>query len=161
MTRIFATLIGMTLAAGLVLANPSDEPMELAVRYLEATDETAIAATWKNWHPEAVHTVTIKYGLGLPDEQFSYPASDWETLPDWRQDTTLKDAMQGYTEATRSASRLTSETDEDGTHVTAVTRVGYIWGDTPGTMIQTDKFFVVSQAGRLVIRALDTTFDYR
>lgn len=161
MMRIFATLIGMTLASGLVLANPSDEPKDLAVRYLEATNEPAIAATWKDWHPEAVHTFTVKYGAGLPDEQFSYSVADWETLPDWSQDPAWAEAMRGYTETTRDAPVITSEITEGGTDVTVVTRVGYTWDDFSGTMTQTDKFLIVSQAGRLAIRTLDTTFDYR
>ncbi|WP_298849192.1 hypothetical protein [uncultured Ruegeria sp.] len=161
MKRIFATFIGTILATGLVLASPSDEPKDLAARYLNATEEAAIAATWKDWHPKAVHTVTIKFGLGQPDEKFSYPVADWETLPDWHQDPTLADAMQGYSETRREAPRISSEFTDGGTRVIAKTRVDYIWDDTTGTMNQTDSFFIVPQAGRLAIRALDTTFDYR
>ncbi|WP_299888106.1 hypothetical protein [uncultured Ruegeria sp.] len=161
MKRIFATLIGTILATGLVLASPSDEPKDLVARYLGASDEAAIAATWKDWHPKAVHSVTIKFGLGYPDEQFSYPVADWEMLSDWSQDPELADAMQGYKETQRDAPTITSEITEGGTRVTATTRVGYIWGDATGTMVQTDRFFIISQAGRLAIRSLDTTFDYR
>ncbi|WP_050604436.1 hypothetical protein [Ruegeria sp. 6PALISEP08] len=161
MKRIFATLIGTILATGLVLASPSDEPEDLAERYLNATDEAAIAATWKDWHPKAVHTVTIKFGLGQPDETFSYPVADWETLPDWHQDPTVVDAKQGYRETRRNAPTIASETTEGGTRVTATTRVEYIWGGTTGTLNQTDEFLIVSQAGRMTIRALDTTLDYR
>ena len=161
MKRIFATLIGTILATGLVLASPSDEPKDLVARYLNATDGAAIAATWKDWHPKAVHTVTIKFGLGQQDEQFSYPVADWEALPDWYQDPTLAGAMQGYRENRRDAPTISSKFTEGGTRVTATTRVDYIWGDTTGTMNQTDRFFIVSHAGRLAVRALDTTFDYR
>ena len=161
MMRLFATLIGMILAAGLVLANPTDAPRDLAERYVEANNETAIAATWKDWHPEAVHTITVKYGSGLPEEQFSYRVVDWETLPDWQQDPKWADAMQSYAETKRDAPMITSQIAQGGTDVTVVTRVGYKWGNSSGTMTQTDKFFIVSQAGRLAIRSLNTTFDYR
>lgn len=161
MKRLFATLIGTVLAAGLAFANPASSPEDLATRYFAADDEAGIAASWKDWHPEAVHTVTIRYGLGTPDDQFSYSMADWESSVGSAQDPALVEAMRGYEETARTAPELSTKQSGDGIVVTAVTRVDYTWHSHAGQMTQTDRFTMDRQLGSLVIRGLETTYDYR
>lgn len=161
MKRITATAIGLLLAAGLALAAPKSEPMDLAHRYFAATDEAGLANTWQDWHPDAVHAITIKYGMGQPDDQFSYKMADWETTPDWTDDPDYADAMRGYTETFRKDPSFRTKQAPDGTVVTATTWVSYLWRGYLGQMKQTDRFLIVNHLGAPVIRSLTTTIDYR
>lgn len=159
MTRLTATALGTLLAAGLAFAAPSSTPQDLVSRYYAAGEDGAAGA--QDWHPEAVHSITVKTGTGDPDWQLSYPLSDWETLPDWTEDPELQEAMQGYRETSRSAPSMTASTDGQVTVVTAKTQVGYQWGSYQGTMTQTDRFEIVTLAGKPLIHALATVYDYR
>ncbi len=156
-----ATCLGIVLSAGLALTAVAKIPQDLVQRYLAVQESGAADATWRDWHPEATHTITIKYGLGQPDDRFSYVIADYATLPDPATDPVLAEAMQGYQEIERSTPQITTAAHDDGTRVTATTQVSYTWQDFEGTMVQTDEFFILSYFGASVIRSLNTTFDYR
>ncbi|WP_424941227.1 hypothetical protein [Aliiroseovarius sp. S253] len=161
MKRITATAIGLVLAAGLALAAPKSEPMDLAQRYFAANDEAGLANSWQDWHPEAEHSITIKYGMGEPDDQFNYKTADWETTPDWGDDPEYAETMRGYTETFRKDPSFRTEETDEGTVITATTWVSYLWQRYRGQMKQTDRFLIVSHLGTPVIRSLTTTIDYR
>lgn len=161
MKRIYATFTGIALATGLAVSAPRDTPLDLANRYFAATNETTRAANWRDWHPDAEHRITIKYGMGQPDDHITYAVADWETLPDWRLDPAFAEAMKGYTETTANAPKLSSETVGAATVITAKSRVNYTWGGRAGKMNRTDRFRVASHLGALVIHGLETTYDYR
>ncbi len=162
MKRVLATLTGMVLASGLALAATGDQPEDLVSRYYASTDKAGLAASWQDWHPNAVHSITLKLGMGQKDERFSYKVADWETLPDWQDDPEIAEALKSYTETKRSVPKITLAPEKDGvTLVTAVTRVEYPWSNYNGQMTQTDRFQVTETLGRLAIRSLDTIYDYR
>lgn len=162
MKRILATLTGVTLATGIALAATGDRPEDLVTRYYASTGEAGMAASWNDWHPEATHSITLKWGMGQPDDHFSYAMADWETLPDWQNDPEMVETLKGYIETHRSAPSITSEpVDEATTLVTAVARVDYTWFGHDGQTTQIDRFHVTAYLGALAIRSLDTTYDYR
>lgn len=159
--KIFATLVGVGLAAGFAFAAPKDTPQNLVDRYFAATDEAGLIVSWQDWHPEATHEITIRYGAGMADDNFTYAMADWETMPDWQDDPAVAEALEGYTETKRSAPEITTTTVGPSTLITAVTKVEYTWKRYKGQMTQTDAFTVTSGIGALSIRSLETTIDYR
>lgn len=163
MKRLLATATGIGLAAGLAIAAPTDRAADLVARYYAATDETGISANWSDWHSEASHTLTIHWGAGQPDEHITYSVSDWENLPDWREDPAMAEAFSDYAETGRSNPELTINDTRSvtGEIITAITRVDYSWQGYDGQMIQTDRFHILRKMGRPVIRTLTTTLDYR
>lgn len=86
MKRIAATLIGTALASGLALTAQPDSPEKLAARYFAATNEAGLAASWRDWHPDATQSITVKYGGTQPDYHITYAMRDWDQLPDWKSD---------------------------------------------------------------------------
>ena len=161
MKRITATAFGVVLAAGLAIAAPQDTATDLVNRYFDATTEAAIAATWKDWHPDASHHIEVKTGMKDGDFAFSYAMSDWENLPDWMEDPEVVEAMQGYEETSRSDPKLTISSEGVETIVTAQSTVRYVWDGYKGKMTQIDRFTITTVAGRAVIRDLKTVYDYR
>lgn len=73
----------------------------------------------------------------------------------------MADIMKGYIETSRSEPKITSQDDNDGIEITAQVQVGYSWDGMKGTMKQTEIFHLVPQFQGFVIKALDTTYDYR
>ncbi|WP_170763097.1 hypothetical protein [Ruegeria lacuscaerulensis] len=161
MTRIIATAIGVVLAAGLAIAAPTDNPEDLVNRVLAANSEQELAATWKSWHPDAVHTIKMQIGMGQPDWDLTYRLADWENQPNWMDDSQVKEAMIGYKELSRSEPKITVKTENGKTLITAKTSVDYEWADQKGRMAQTDRFEITKLLGRPVIRSLSTVYDYR
>jgi hypothetical protein len=156
--RILAGLAGLVLASGLAYAATSATPEDVVRHHYEAAES---GANWTDWHPEATHAITILYGGQQAGEPYSYAIADWETLPDWQDMPEMADAMKGYAETSRSAPQIEATIADDGATATAVTTVGYEWNGHSGQMVQSDRFTLVQLRGRWVIRALDTTMDYR
>ncbi|MFC3119790.1 hypothetical protein ACFOHS_21810 [Jhaorihella thermophila] len=127
-------------------------------RYYAAADT---GGNWRDWHPEATHSITILYAGQQAGEPYSYAVSDWAKLPDWKDMPEMAEAMNGYAEASRSAPKIDAEITDDGAAATAVTTVEYEWNGHSGQMVQTDRFTLVRLRGRWVIRQLETTMDYR
>lgn len=161
MKRITATAMGIALAASLSIAAPQDTATELVNRYFSATTEAALAATWKDWHPDATHHIKVITGFKNGDFEFSYPMSDWEKLPNWMEDPEVMKAMQGYEEISHSEPDLTISSKGAEITVTAQSKVNYVWDGYKGKMTQTDRFTIITTAGRTVIRNLNTVYDYR
>lgn len=160
MKRITATAVGMILATGLAIAAPKDTPTDLVQRYY-SVQTTDLAASWRDWHPDALHRIEIKTGDPNSDIAFGYHVSDWEDQLGWTEDPALSEALEGYEETHRSAPELTASTSGNDTIVTAQSRVEYIWDGHTGTMTQTDKFHIATVAGNALIRNLTTVYDYR
>ncbi|WP_170586399.1 hypothetical protein [Ruegeria arenilitoris] len=153
--RILASLVGIALAGGLALAAPGSDPKAVAERQLSAPDSQN---AWSDWDPEAIHTITVKYGQGQPDDHFSYSVAEWIGQKD---DTGFVQALQGYVETDRSPPRIVTTEEPGSATATAITTVNYDWQGHAGTMRQTDRFSLKRKGGKWVIRALDTTKDYR
>jgi hypothetical protein len=161
MNRFTATAIGIVLAAGLAIAAPQDTATDLVNRYYASATEADLLGTWKDWHPDAVHSIEVKTGMKDGDFSFSYAMADWENLPDWMEDPEIKEDMKGYDEISRTEPDLTISTEGTETIVTAVSKVSYVWDSYKGQMSHTDRFTIVTVAGRTVIRDLTTLYDYR
>ncbi|WP_420584805.1 hypothetical protein [Ruegeria sp.] len=157
MKPVQATLIGVALASALVLTAQADAPEDIAARVLEAQDEQRLLATWSDWHPEATHRVILKYGMGQPDDVFSYRLADEGE----GEDPEVAKALDGYIETARSVPEISLRLDDGISHVTAVTHVDYDWQGYKGKMRQTDEFVITPYFGGEVIRSLTTTYDYR
>ncbi|WP_170350879.1 MULTISPECIES: hypothetical protein [Ruegeria] len=157
MKPIQATLIGVALASALVLTAQADAPEDIAARILQAQDEQSLLATWSDWHPDATHQIILKYGMGQPDDVFSYRVGDDTDA----EDPEIAKALEGYSETARSAPVISSHTEDGVSHVTAVTDVDYDWQGYSGRMRQTDNFVFAPYLGGTVIQSLTTTYDYR
>jgi hypothetical protein len=157
MKPVQATLVGVALASGLVLAAQADAPEDIAARILQAQDDQSLLATWDNWHPDATHRVILKYGMGQTDDTFSYRVADLSDA----EDPELSKALEGYTETARSAPQITAQSEDGVRHIIAVTQVDYDWQGYAGKMRQTDEFVFEPYLGGTVIRSLTTTYDYR
>ncbi|WP_170338930.1 hypothetical protein [Ruegeria arenilitoris] len=155
--RILATLAGIALAGGLALAARGSDPKVIAERQLSVPNSQI---AWSDWDPEAIHTITVNYGQGQPDDHFSYSVADWaQRNGDTGFETVL--ALQGYVETDRSPPRIVTTEEPGSATATAVTTVNYDWQGHAGAMRQTDRFSLKRKGGKWVIRALDTTKDYR
>lgn len=161
MKRVIAFAAGLTVSAGIAMAEPQNDAKDMVNRYYAANDEASILAEWQDWHPEATHTVTIKYGMGQPDDTFSYALSDLEKLPALSEIPEVAEAMKGYSETTRSEPNITVETEGDITTVTSVVNVDYVWDSYKGKSVETDVFKIEPLEGGQVIRSLSTTLDYQ
>ncbi|WP_217354840.1 hypothetical protein [Ruegeria arenilitoris] len=150
-------MVGIALAGGLALAAPGSDPKAVAERQLSVPNSQI---AWSDWDPEAIHTITVKYGQGQPDNHFSYSVADWaQRKGDPGFETVL--ALQGYVETDRSPPRIVTTEEPGSATATAVTTVNYDWQGHAGAMRQTDRFSLKRKGGKWVIRALDTTKDYR
>jgi len=155
--RILASLAGIALAGGLALAAPGSDPKAVAERQLSAP---ASQIAWSDWDPEAIHTITLKYGQGQPDDHFSYSVTDWaQRKGDPSFEPVL--ALRGYVETERSTPQIVITEEPGSATATAVTTVKYDWQGHAGTMAQTDRFSLTRKDRKWVIRALHTTMDYR
>lgn len=161
MKRIFATLIGAGLTAGLAWAAPTNTPQDLIARYLATNDAADITANWQDWHPDAVHSITVKYGQGQPDDTISYAMADYETLPDWQLNPAFAEVMENYAETTSSEPQVIEEITDEGTVITTKSTVNYIWDGYAGNMLKSERFLITPRLGALAIRSLSTTYDYR
>lgn len=157
MKPVQATLIGIALASALVLTAQADASEDIAARILEAQDEQSLLATWSDWHPDATHRIILKYGMGQPDDVFSYRVGDDTDTGD----PGIAKALEGYSETARSAPVISSRTEDGVSHVTAVTDVDYDWQGYSGRMRQTDAFVFAPYLGGNVVQSLTTTYDYR
>ncbi|MEX0307380.1 MAG: hypothetical protein AB3N12_08330 [Ruegeria sp.] len=157
MKPVQATLIGIALASALALTVQADAPANVAARILQAQDEESLIKTWRDWHHQAEHRIIIKYGLGQPDDVFSYLVADDADLkvPE------VAGALEQYSETDRSEPEISLRTEDGVTHVIAMTHVAYDWNGYNGKMRQTDEFVFASYLGRPVVRSLTTIYDYR
>ncbi len=157
MTPVQATLTGVVIASALVLTAQADTPEEISARVLAAQDEDSLLATWEIWHPEATHRIVLKYGAGQEDDVFTFRVGDVAAATD----AELPKDLADYKETGRSTPRMTTRTEDEVHHVTAVTDVEYDWQGYAGKMRQTDEFVFEPYLGGMVIRSLTTTYDYR
>lgn len=154
---LFATLAGLVLAAGLARATPEDTPQDVANRYFAATTEAGILASLDDWLPDATITVTLKYGGGLPDEEYVFTADTWDDQEDWSDDP----AMEGYSETGRVARVVTVQKTETGARVTSEQAVSYLMQGYAGQMREIETLHLVERRTGLKIQAVHTTYDYR
>ena len=159
MKPVLATAFGCLLAAGLAYATPKSTPEDLVNRYFAANDVAGISASYGDWHPTARHQITVKYGLGQPDDVFSYAVSG--ALNEDMNDPRLAEMMAGYEELSRKPAEITISTVDAAQIARAVTTVRYHWQGMEGDMVQTDTFRILPHFGRPAIHALDTVLDYR
>ncbi|WP_425084433.1 hypothetical protein [Ruegeria profundi] len=157
MTPVQATLIGVAIASALALTAQAETPEEISARVLAAQDEDSLLATWEIWHPKATHRIVLKYGAGQEDDVFTYRVGDVAAATD----AELPKELADYKETKRSTPRMTTRTEDEVHHVTAVTDVEYDWQGYAGKMRQTDEFAFEPYLGGMVVRSLTTTYDYR
>ncbi len=157
MTPVQATLTGVVIALALVLTAQAETPEEISARVLVAQDKDGLLATWDSWHPEAMHRIVLKYGAEQEDDVLTYRVEDVAAATN----AELAKDLEGYTETARSTPRITTRTEGEVHHVTAVTDVAYDWQGYAGKMRQTDEFVFEPYLGGMVIRSLTTTYDYR
>lgn len=158
MKRVLATGLGVILAAGLVMASPTATPDEVVTRHYAAEAAGDMVGNWKDWHPEATQEVTIKYGLGQPDDTFTISMADLDKPLDLKD---LPEDAEDYVEKSREPRKIDIEDGPDGVTVVATQKINYAWRGYEGAMVQTDRFQMTTVLGQAKIRSLQTTLDYR
>lgn len=158
MKRVLATGFGIVLATGLAMATPSVSPEDVVARHYVAEEAGDMLGNWKDWHPEATQKITIKYGLGQPDDEFTITMSDLSKPLDIKD---IPSTEKDYAERARDSREITVEDAEGEVTITASQKIHYTWRGYDGTMVQTDAFRMTTILGQPKIRSLTTTLDYR
>lgn len=137
MKRLILSIACLLLLKNLAFADPSLKAQDIVDRYHAAKDEQTLIQSAKDWQPKAMIKVTIKYGHGQPDDNYSFELSKAGPIALWKHDPQMKKLTEGFEEKKRS--NATSKTDKKGDtiEVTSSVDVSYSAQGYQGVMKET------------------------